>query len=103
MKKLIYVLEINYKRMKQEIRILLTEGSFTQVCKMGNIKYFISEHEKYEFSMSSMDMKQLAAGKIVTKPIENKIFLITLQDIGTEMIRDILMRSPVYSSIAYDI
>jgi hypothetical protein len=89
--------------MRQEIRILLTEGTFTQVCKMGTIKYFISEHEKYDFPMSSMDMKQLAGGKIVTKAIENKTFLITLQDIGSEMIRDILMRSPLYSGIAYDI
>lgn len=89
--------------MKQEIRILLTESTFTQMCKMGSIKYSLSEHEKYDFSISTMDIKQLVSGKIVTKTIENKIFLVTLQDIGTEMMRDILMRSPVYSSIAYDI
>ena len=87
----------------EQIRILLTEGSFTNVCKMGFIRYVVSENEKYDFPLSSMDMKQITSGKVLTKVVEGRTFDIAIQDIGKEMIREILMRSPVFSGMAYDI
>jgi hypothetical protein len=87
----------------EQIRILLTEGSFTNVCKRGFIRYVVSENEKYDFPLSTMDMKQITSGKVLTKVVEGRTFDIAIQDIGKEMIREILMRSPVFSGMAYDI
>jgi hypothetical protein len=87
----------------EKIGILLTEGTFTNVCKMGFIRYAVSENEKYDFPLSSMDMKQITSGKVLTKVVEGRTFDIAIQDIGKEMIREILMRSPVFSGMAYDI
>lgn len=86
-----------------EIRILLTEATFTNVCKRGHILYIISDHERYDFPLSTMDMKQITSGKVLTKVVEGRTFNIALQDIGKEMIREILMRSPVFSGMAYEI
>lgn len=87
----------------EEIGILLTEGTFTSVCKRGFIRYVVSENEKYDFPLSSADMRQITSGSVLTKVVEGRTFKIALQDIGKEMIREILMRSPVFSGMAYDI
>ena len=87
----------------KEIRILLTEGTFTHMCKQGFITYFTSPTSRIEFPISSMDMRLITKGEILSKEVEGHLFNIALQDIGTEMIREILKRSPVFSGMAYEI
>ena len=85
------------------MRILLNEPTFSQMCKIGFIRYNLADGRKLEFPISSSDMRVLTSGKILTKTSDDTKVEIALQDIGLEMIREILMRSPVFSGMAYEI
>lgn len=88
---------LNYKM--KEVREVLTESSFTKLCKNGFIQY------KTEFGLANIifnspDIRLISSGEVVTKQVDNTIFKFALQDIGLDVIRDIIMRSPIYSDIA---
>ena len=82
----------------KETRIVLTESHFTFLCKYG---FFIhkTEYGKTDLSMTKIDIKDLATGKIVEKEVDDGVVKLALQDIGTEMIKEIIKRTPLYSDI----
>jgi hypothetical protein len=86
----------------KENRILLTEATFTNLCKMGFIKYQGSLG-KSEMHFTRLDIIELVNGGIVTKDFTEDVFKIGLQDIGLELIKEIIKRSPIYSELSNSI
>lgn len=86
-----------------ETRILLNETTFTNLCKSGFLTQKDPQYGTIDLHITSMDMKNLASGGIVTKDINGSLFKIALQDIGLELIKEIIRRSPVYSQMYYEI
>ncbi len=88
---------------KKEIKILLTESSFSQVVKMGRIIYSIGESSQIEITLTSMDVREICAGKILMKKVDEQVIQIAITQIPKETIREILKRTPLYSSISEEI
>jgi hypothetical protein len=87
----------------QEKRILLTESSFTNLCKFGFIVFSSPETGRDEISMTRLDIKSLAKGQIVEKNIGNS-YKVALQDnLDPELIKEIIKRSPIYSELYYEL
>jgi hypothetical protein len=87
----------------KETRILLTETTFTNLCKSG---YFVHRSEmggSIDIRITKADMKVITSGKILEKDLGDEMIKIALQDIGLELIREIVRRSPVYSDMYYEI
>lgn len=87
----------------KEIKILLNEATFTSVCKAGFLTYIPTSGTKLEVTFTYEDMKKFINGEVITKLVLDVKFLIALQDIGKLMIKEILMRSPVFSNLASEI
>ncbi len=85
----------------KETRILLTELTFTNLCKSG---YFThkSSFGSVDVRLTKSDMKIITSGQILTKDMGDEVIKIALQDIGMELIREIIRRSPVYSDMYYE-
>jgi hypothetical protein len=85
----------------KENRILLTEPMFINLCKKG---YYtaVENNSKNDLYFTKEDIKLLTNGKVVTKEAsyEQTNWLFMLQDIGNDMINEILKRSPIYSEIS---
>jgi hypothetical protein len=86
----------------KEIRILLTEDSFTSLCKSGFINYTHPVEGNFEIPITKDDVKILASGEILSKPNERN-FKVALSDLGLEYIKEIIKRSPVYGQLYYEI
>jgi uncharacterized protein YkwD len=82
----------------KEIRILLTEQTFTELCKRGTVEHKRPYSSSLEVRMTKDDIKRLAAGEIISKEDGEQEFKIALQDIGSEMIEAIIKRSPLYGN-----
>lgn len=82
----------------KEIRIVLTENMFTNICKNGFMRYGSSD-----ISFSKNDIKVLTLGEILDKELDDSLFRFILEDIGMETIIEILKRSPIYSDMTYNI
>lgn len=89
--------------MENPIRILLSEAQFSQVVKMGRVFYALNESSKIEFSLTSMDVREICKGKILVKKIEDYIVEVAIIQLPKETIREILKRTPLYSSISEEI
>lgn len=83
-------------------RISLNETAFTNICKFGNYTYLSKGNTTDEIKFTKRDIKYLALGEIVEKKLTNN-YEISLQDIGLELIREIIKRSPIYSDLYYEI
>lgn len=79
----------------QEIRISLNESNFTNIVKTGFYRYFSKETGTDEISFTKNDIKKISQGQILEKNLGN-IYKFALQDIGSELIREIVKRSPIY-------
>jgi hypothetical protein len=85
----------------KEKRILLSEAMFTNLCKIG---YYtaVENNSKNDLYFTKEDIKLLANGKVVEKDASyaqtNWMFM--LQDIGFDIINEILKRSPIYMDLA---
>ena len=83
-----------------EKRIVVTETMFTGICKRG----FIQVDTDTQVSFTSREIAHLCQGRILDKDVvswtENMNFKFALQDIGIEMIDDILKRSPLFGDLA---
>ena len=83
-----------------EKRIVLTETMFTGICKRG----FIQIDTDNQVSFTSREIAQLCQGKILDKEVagwsENINYKFILQDIGFDMINEILKRSPLFGELA---
>lgn len=86
-----------------EIRILLTEATFTNLCKSGYFTHKSPQYGSVDIRLTKADMKVITSGKILTKDIGGEVFQIALQDIGFDLIREIIRRSPMYSDMYYEI
>lgn len=84
----------------KENRILLTEQTFTELCKLGYVAYKTSYFNRIEISITREDMMNLIEGKIIEKNEYSGKFLLALQDIGHDRIYAILKRSPIYNTIS---
>jgi hypothetical protein len=82
-----------------EKRILLTETTFTNLCKNGFVKY---ESPNIVFlTFTKGDIQKLISGAIVEKSENEDVYKFLLQDLGTDLIIEILRRSPIYSDLSY--
>lgn len=87
----------------KEVKVLLNEATFTTVCKAGFLTYIPTSGTKIELAFTYEDVKRLTSGEIINKTFSELNFLIALQDIGTVVIKEILMRSPVFFNLASEI
>lgn len=87
----------------EEIRILLNQVKFTNLCKTGFIQYKKSTFSRTDVYITKSEMIELLAGKILEKQVDSVKLVIALQDIGIDLIKEIVRRSPVYSDIAENI
>lgn len=85
-----------------EIRTVLSEVLFTNVCKNGVFKYG-QGYEAVEIRFTRLDMLDFAKGKIVTKNEDGKVFLFALSDFGLDQVKEILKRSPIFSDMYYEL
>ncbi len=88
---------------KREIRTLLNEVMFTNICKHGFIKHQSTLSGTYDVRFTRVDMKHLCAGDVLEKQTDDAILMFALQDLGSEMIREIVKRSPIYSELSQEI
>ncbi len=82
----------------KEVRILLTEETFTDLCKKGFVNYKLSMFNIAQLNITKDNMSKLISGEIIDKPQDDVDFKIALQDIGTDRIHAILKRSPFYGN-----
>ena len=87
----------------KETRILLTEITFTNLCKSGFLTQRSPLYGTIDINITKSDMGVITKGDILTKDIGGDCFKIALQDIGLTMIREIVKRSPIYSEMYYEI
>jgi hypothetical protein len=88
---------------KREIRASLNEVMFTNLCKHGFIKHQSTLSGTYDVRFTRIDIKHLCSGDILEKQTDDAILMFALQDLGSEMIREIVKRSPIYSELAQEI
>jgi hypothetical protein len=88
---------------KREIRTSLNESMFTNICKHGFIRHQSTLSGTYDVRFTRVDMKQLCTGEILEKQTDDAVLKFALQDLGSEMIREIVKRSPIYSELAQEI
>jgi hypothetical protein len=85
----------------KETRILLNEPMFTNLCKMG-FYTAVENNMKNDLYFTKEDIKSLVNSKVVEKDASyaqtNWMFM--LQDIGFDIINEILKRSPIYADLA---
>lgn len=86
----------------KEIRILLDEDKFINTCKSGFVTYNHLIEGNFEIPITKEDVKVLATGEILSKPLERD-FKIALADLGLEYIKEIIKRSPLYGQLYYEI
>jgi hypothetical protein len=85
-----------------ELRILLNEITFTNLCKSGYLTYQ-GKLGKREIYITKLDLRELARESIITKEYDDEVIKISLQDIGMETIKEIIKRSPIYGDMYYEI
>ena len=88
---------------KKEIRASLNEAMFNNLCKHGFIKHQSALSGVYEITFTRLDIKNLCTGDILEKQTDDAVLKFVLQDIGSELIREIIKRSPIYSGLAQEI
>ena len=85
-----------------EYKILLNETTFTNLCKSGYLS-FQGKFGKNDVYFTKLDLKELSQGNIVTKEYTDEVVKVALQDIGAELIKEIIKRSPIYGDMYYEI
>jgi len=88
---------------KREIRTSLNESMFTNICKHGFIRHQSTLSGTYDVSFTRIDIKHLCKGEILEKQTDDAVLKFGLQDIGSDLIREIVKRSPIYSELAQEI
>lgn len=88
---------------KKEIKVSLNESMFTNLCKNGFIRHQSTLSGTYDISFTRIDIKKLCEGEILEKQTDDAVIKLALQDLGSELIREIVKRSPIYSELAQEI
>lgn len=86
----------------KEIRILLNETTFTNLCKAGFVNYNHPDTGRVDIPISKEEVKSMTKGDILDKKLDNH-FRIAIADFGIENIKEIIKRSPLYSQVYYEI
>ena len=90
---------IKNNKIIMEKRIVVTEPMLVGICKRG----FIQIDADNQVTFTSKEISQLCQGKILDKEVvgwsENTNFKFALQDIGLDMINEILKRSPLFGDL----
>ncbi len=86
----------------KEIRTVLTETTFTNLCKKGFIKVSTNLGTS-TLNFNKTDIVALTTGEIIEKTEDDTTFLFALQDLGVEIIREIVKRSPIFSDLSQEI
>lgn len=99
------LLKKNHKTVmeKREIRTLFTETSFTGLCKNGYLIHDSKLSGKNQVDFTKEDIRLLSDGKIIEKEYDDAVLKFALQDIGLEIIKEILKRSPIYYDLSEEI
>lgn len=84
-----------------EIRILLDELAFTNLCKSGYITRNLSEG-RTDIGFTKTDIISLSKGEILSKTVGVTNVLVALKDIGLELIKEIVKRSPIFSDTQFE-
>lgn len=87
----------------KEIKISLNEPNFTSICKAGFITYIPTSGTKLEITLTSQDIRDFIKGEIIKKEVLDYNFLIKVEGIDQLTLREIILRSPVFSHIAQEI
>ena len=87
----------------KEIRHSLNEVMFTNVCKHGFVKHQSTLSGTYDIQFTRIDIKNLCSGDIVEKTTDDAVLKFALQDLGIDIIREVVKRSPIYSELAQEI
>lgn len=87
----------------KEIRNSLNETMFTNICKHGFIRHQSVLSGTFDVRFSKNDIKKLCTGKIVEKDADDTVLKFALQDIGLDIIREVIKRSPIYSDLIQEI
>jgi len=87
----------------KEIRHSLNESMFTTICKHGFIKHQSTLSGTFDIRFNKNDIKQLSQGVIIEKDADDAILKFALQDLGLDIIREIVRRSPIYSDLAQEL
>jgi hypothetical protein len=88
---------------KREIRTSLNEAMFTNICKHGFMKHQSTLSGTYDISFTRIDIKHLCKGEVLEKQTDDAVLKLALQDIGSDLIREIVKRSPIYSELSQEI
>ena len=88
---------------KKEVRTLLTESSFSNLCKIGSVTHNSIISGKMAINFTNADIRGIISGRVFEKEVDDATLKFLLQDIGVDMIREILRRSPLYSEISYEL
>ena len=88
---------------KREITASLNEAMFTSICKHGFVKHQSLLTGSYDITFTRIDMKKLCTGEILEKQTDDAVLKFGLQDIGSDLIREIVKRSPIFSELAQEI
>lgn len=88
--------------MQKEIRTVFNEITFTNLCKSGIAKHGI-DYNKTDVYFTKEDIRKLAKGEMVSKNENDQVFLYLLQDLGIELIKEIIRRSPIYGEMYYEL
>lgn len=88
--------------MEKEIRTVFNEITFTNLCKTGTVTHGIG-YNKTDVYFTKQDIKKLVSGEILTKNENEQVFLYVLQDLGIELIKEIIRRSPIYGEMYYEL
>ena len=83
-----------------EIRIVLTEDTFSHICKVGFITHQSPQLGKTDIYFYKKDILELVSGKILTKDLADEVFKFALQDLGIDNIREIVKRSPLFYELS---
>jgi hypothetical protein len=88
---------------QKEIRVVLDEVSFTNLCKNGFFTHNSPEFGKTDIHIYKHDIKHLISEQILTKEIGSEVFKIALAKMEYELVKEIIRRSPIFSEMYYQL
>jgi hypothetical protein len=87
----------------KETRFLLNEDRFSQLCKVGHIRYQTISGST-DVTFYKVDILTLSKGEVVSKDLTDEILQFKLIDqLDQENIREIIKRSPIFYELSTQI
>ena len=86
----------------KETRFLLTEERFSQLCKVGFIRYQTNTGNT-DINFYKQDIITLSKGEVVVKDLSDESLKFMLVKLDSETIREIVKRSPIFYELSNQI